>query len=572
LLALLAWYELHEKHYAAVAVVWAAGGLLLGLMGRRLAKRDLTYQANAAALAAFLRVWFVNYDATETYHQFTLRLVTVSSVSVLFYISSHWSWVAEADVRIAIAHKRISSAIYTWAGTLLLAALAWYEVQFAAVAVVWILGSLVLALVGRRLANPDLTYQSNALALAAFVRTVLVNYSAIQPFHQFTQRLVSVMLVAVLLYVSTRWAWVEESGDRDFFLGGYTFAFKKIVSSIYVWAGSFLLALLAWYELSTVSVTVAWAAGGLVLLEMGLVRKSVAFRSQAYVAFISAFLWMFFSNLNAGGEGISPRLYTVMPIALIFFYAYWQLLENKSQLFPIEQRLQIAEFCCWLGAISIVALVRFELQPDWVATGWAALALVMICTAWLSAKRLFLHQALLLSFGILFRSVLHNFYQRSYFPPVTAWQTRWVLVGSTVVLMFLALPVLFRLRSKEQINASALRRVLSVLDHHPEQLFFFIAVGLLSVMLALEMRRGMITLSWGIEGLAIFVIALFAAERSFRLTGLGLLLLCVAKILFKDVWLLQPSDRYMTLIVLGIALLLVSFLYTRYQETIRQYL
>jgi uncharacterized membrane protein len=106
----------------------------------------------------------------------------------------------------------------------------------------------------------------------------------------------------------------------------------------------------------------------------------------------------------------------------------------------------------------------------------------------------------------------------------------------------------------------------------PEQLLFFIAIGLLTVLLAVEMRHGMVTLAWGSEGVAVFVLALWLAERSFRLTGLGLLLLCVGKILIVDVWQLDPRDRYLTFIVLGAALLLVSFLYTRNREALRQYL
>jgi uncharacterized membrane protein len=97
-------------------------------------------------------------------------------------------------------------------------------------------------------------------------------------------------------------------------------------------------------------------------------------------------------------------------------------------------------------------------------------------------------------------------------------------------------------------------------------------VALLTVLLALEMRHGMVTVSWGVEGVAIFLLALWLGERSFRLSGLGLLLLCVGKILFVDVWGLNPRDRYLTLIVLGGALLLVSFLYTKNREVIRQYL
>ena len=66
--------------------------------------------------------------------------------------------------------------------------------------------------------------------------------------------------------------------------------------------------------------------------------------------------------------------------------------------------------------------------------------------------------------------------------------------------------------------------------------------------------------------------ALAVKQRSYRLTGLLLLLLCVGKIVVKDAWRLSPSDRYITFIVLGAALVLVSFLYSRYRGSLRQYL
>jgi uncharacterized membrane protein len=174
---------------------------------------------------------------------------------------------------------------------------------------------------------------------------------------------------------------------------------------------------------------------------------------------------------------------------------------------------------------------------------------------------------------VLFRTVLHNFYERSYFP-APAWQSRWITVGTAVTLLFATLPIAFQLRKKNQPSEkSGLVRLLQSVVRRPEQVLFFIAVGLLTALLAVEMRHGMVTLSWGVEGLAVFVLALWLGERSFRLTGLGLLvLLCVGKIVLVDVWKLDPRDRYLTFIVLGAALLLVSFLYTRNREALRQYL
>jgi hypothetical protein len=173
---------------------------------------------------------------------------------------------------------------------------------------------------------------------------------------------------------------------------------------------------------------------------------------------------------------------------------------------------------------------------------------------------------------VLFRTVLHNFYERSYFP-APAWETRWITVGAVVAILFATLPLTFRLRRKEpDLAGRGYAGVWQFTLMRPEQPLFFIATGLLTTLLAMEMRHGMVTLSWGLEGVAVFLLALWLGERSFRLTGLGLLLLCAGKILAIDVWRLDPRDRYLTFIVLGAALLLVSFLYTHNREKLRQYL
>jgi uncharacterized membrane protein len=140
------------------------------------------------------------------------------------------------------------------------------------------------------------------------------------------------------------------------------------------------------------------------------------------------------------------------------------------------------------------------------------------------------------------------------------------------VLASLAFAFPLRRRYSRMENAIGTRRILLAVARRPEQVQFFAPVVLLSLMLAIKMRAGMVTVSWGIEALLIIMLALAVKERSFRLTGLGLLLLCVGKIMAMDVWQLQARDRYVTLIIVGSALLLVSYLYSRYRETISQFL
>src|SRR4029077_17448296 len=125
------------------------------------------------------------------------------------------------------------------------------------------------------------------------------------------------------------------------------------------------------------------------------------------------------------------------------FYAYGRLQFGADEILDRE-RTRVAPFNCYLGTISIAALMRFELEADWVAAAWAALAFILCALAWWSGRRIFLHQRLLLSFGVLFRAVLHNFYERSYFQ-APFWYDRRLCVGVAIALLLASLPFAFRL-------------------------------------------------------------------------------------------------------------------------------
>jgi uncharacterized membrane protein len=483
--------------------------------------------------------------------------------AVVFYANAHWVFRRWKDLFQLEFDRRLMQRL-SYVGAVMALIGAWIAFPEAWTAVAWSALGLLLALSGRRFAIPELTYQANSLAVAAVSRLLLINLDATSRYHGFTLRLITISLVAILLYVTSRWSWATTDAD----------SVRAFSSGAYTWTASFLFALLAWYELRPVGVAVAWAIGGMILFELGLGRKSLALRLQGYTAFAASFSRIFFVNLNASGNPgeVSPRFYTVVPLALVFFYGYWRLHESENDRSEFEKKLKVEAICCYLGTITLAALIRFEMPADWVAAAWAALSFALLAIAWRSERPIFMHQGLLLCFGVLFRTVLHNFYERSYFP-APAWESRWITVGATVALLLLALPLAFQVRRKDEPSEEfGLVRLLQALVRRPEQVFFFIAVGLLTVLLALEMRHGMVTLSWGVEGLVIFMLALWLGERSFRLSGLGLLLLCAGKILLVDVWRLNPRDRYLTFIVLGVALLLVSFLYTRNREALRQYL
>ncbi|HKV77537.1 MAG TPA: DUF2339 domain-containing protein [Candidatus Sulfotelmatobacter sp.] len=558
-----------------LSVLWLAEAEALLLIG--VWTKEVVYRRLGMIASVLVAGQMIAYDAAEIFGKrmddadlrpdYALSVLFVVAAAI-FYLNAHWVVRRWAELFTNLFDRTVMQRL-SYAGTVMMVIAAWIAFPQAWTAVAWCALGLAVIVAARRLESSELEYQAAFLASIAVVRVLGINLGATEKFQGLTLRLITITLVVALLYVTSRWR-TQTDGS---------WSFEWIAGEGYMWAGSFLLALVAWYELRPVGVAEAWAIVGLVLVEVGLAHQSLSLRLQGYVALFAAFLRIFFVNLNASGlpGEVSPRFYTVVPVMLAFFYAYWRL--HEAELSPMETRFRAGEICCWMGTITIGSLMRFELEADWVAAGWAALAFALIVIAWRSGKKLFLYQALLVIAGVLFRTILHNFYERSYFPsPLWAnqWitvESRWVIVAITVALLLASLPFAFQIRRKgEPSEESGIVLLLQNLARRPEQPFFFIAVGLLTVLLGIEMRHGMVTLSWGLEGLAVFVLALWVHERSFRLTGLGLLLLCVGKIVVDDVWRLHPRDRYLTFIVLGSALLFVSFLYTRNREAMRRYL
>jgi hypothetical protein len=537
-----------------IAVSWIAFAVALALVMRRIGYKQLAWQANVVAACAVVRAYTANFALPQTvWSGISLRLVTVSIVAAGLYFLSRKATIANSESATAIAY------LHTFAATAFLALLAWYEAPGAWLAAVWAIFAFVLALVDRKFELDDLRWQAHALAALAMLRGVSLNLYINETWHGISVRLLSLAVVTVVMYALAQLMRMPEDWRaREF-------------HHIYSWGASALVSLLMWHELQPLSVAVGWAVFGLVLFEYGLLRKTRQLRFQAYLAFAASFGRIFFANLAAGnpGEFWGPRIYTVLPLALIFFFVYAQL-ETGDKDTNDDRRLRFDGLICYLGTASVAAVLYFQLANDWLVTAWAGVVFVLFGVALLLDRSIFLHQSILLTLGTCVRGIMYNLFGASYFSG-RDWTGRYFVLGSAVAVLLACLPFAFRLRDRNKEQTHSIRW-LGVLVRHPEQFMFFAPVLLLTLMLALKMRAGMVTVAWGIDGVLIVLLALAVNERSFRLTGLILLLVCVGKIMVRDAWGLAPRDRYVTFIILGVALLLVSFLYSRYRETIRQFL
>jgi hypothetical protein len=575
-----------ECNWAWVAIAWGGFALVLAILGIYGERRDLSIQANALVLAGFARTLIVNIDAAQEWHHFTLRFITFTLMAVLLYLCAYFSGRRASD------YARLFSALHTWAGSILVAVLAFKEVSSPWIAVAWAMFAFLLLVIGDRVKRIQLHFQAYILSVAALFQIVTVNVFAVGPWSLYpvvSLRLVTVALVAALFYLCARWA---AKGD---------FEQAPLAGAAYTWAASSLVVLLLYYEVTPHAVALGFALFGLLLFEIGVQWKSRNWRLQSYVVFVLSFLRVAYLNL-----GFGPRelLLSTLPVAFVFYFVYVHLTRLMRELgdgqastaqipsatspaiaaakhstdpFAFDRQIHSATILAYLGSATLALFADSYFKNGWALVAWAALSLLFIAVSWAAKQGVFLHHSVILAFFVFFRCLSYELNAAGL--PQASWIAhRAFYVSVAAALLFAAQAFAFLLRARFAAVRSKLPSgkdlsvALSDLLRRPEQIYFFLPMILVTFLILNEVSKGRVTIGWGIEAVAAFLFALIVGERSFRLAGLGLLLVCVAKIVVLDVWRQERSDRFVTFIILGVALLLVSFLYTRYSEAIRRYL
>ena len=90
--------------------------------------------------------------------------------------------------------------------------------------------------------------------------------------------------------------------------------------------------------------------------------------------------------------------------------------------------------------------------------------------------------------------------------------------------------------------------------------------GLATLLIYEKVRGGLLTVSLGIEGAAFIAAGFLLSDRSFRISGLLLFLLCVAKLFVYDLSELDTVSRILSFVVLGVVLMAASWVYTRFRD------
>ena len=117
--------------------------------------------------------------------------------------------------------------------------------------------------------------------------------------------------------------------------------------------------------------------------------------------------------------------------------------------------------------------------------------------------------------------------------------------------------------------AAMLRRELGSLHRMYDSL---LATLLLGALIFHEVSGSVLSVAWAVEAVALLAAGFPLRDRVLRLSGLALFLVCTLKLFFWDLRNLETLPRIVSFIVLGLLLVAVSWVYTRFRDQVQRFL
>jgi hypothetical protein len=298
------------------------------------------------------------------------------------------------------------------------------------------------------------------------------------------------------------------------------------VLDIASFAGTGFLLTGLWALLPPVAVGPAWAAVAIILAEF----EIPVLQLEGHLVSAAAFARLFFANFD-----VPQRVLTVLPVLLSHYYL-WSRTRKR--------------FYLYTAAILTAVLMRFELGRVFTVTGWAAFALALLY----AGLRWNLTDLRWQSYGLAAAAFVRCWSTNFYSPEMFGAIAGPVLTGSIAVACFYAGQLLLERDGRSRLFYSLL------------------AASLLAALLFYEVSGSLLTVAWGLEGVALLTAGFWLRDRVQRLSGMALLLFCILKLFLWDLRHLETLPRILSFIVLGLILVGVSWIYTRFRERVERYL
>ncbi len=448
---------------------------------------------------------------------------------------------------------------------------------FVEIAPLW--GPLVLMISGivwMRWARkgPSVLHAVEAITLgaASFVAMIVRAWPLGGFIHGVPQRTISVglaLLASFLLQREMSLASREEDSERvrlKDLMAGF-----RAISSAFLLATTLALGFLVKHEAfdhrHDELVPLLWGLISILYFERGRSHKQAAWTWLGHVLMGSAWVHLLVLGMGMTDQvhGISLRTWTSLPFLALLAYPYltWNRLHQDAA--PRALRFRAA----YLYAIHMViaVLVAFEIRSPWVLPVWALQATVAVF--WGAYKDDVHWMRIALGMAILagFRGFAVNLGSGH---DLSISGTNNVAVPVACALLLAGyIRLQTRYPSDEQDSPDAMTMLASGRHRIP---WFVLMAGLLIGYIWIEVSGTALTVWLTGYGFGMVALGFMFRERIGRLLGLGMLSACILKLFLWDLRGLEGLARVASFIVLGIVLIAVSYVYTRFKDRVEKML
>ncbi len=282
------------------------------------------------------------------------------------------------------------------------------------------------------------------------------------------------------------------------------------------------LCTLAWRLVPGQYLGIAWLTLALLMLEAGLRGLPAEFRAMSCIVGVIA-------AARVAGFDLSSRV-ALISSALAYAFA------SRARK---EAGGRVLDVATWPATLFLLAGLH-ALLPTWaVSPSWALAALALAEFD----RRSLQGQAFLVSAVVATRCLVVDL---GTLQPVLA-------IAPTIVCFW----------------AAMLRRELASL---PRLYNSLLATTLLGALIYHEVTGSLLTVAWAVEAVVLLAAGFALRDRVLRLSGLALFLICTSKLFFWDLRNLETLPRIVSFIVLGLLLVTVSWVYTRFRDQVQRFL
>ncbi|MGD0667996.1 MAG: DUF2339 domain-containing protein [Bryobacteraceae bacterium] len=546
LVALAIGFEISLRH---LGIAWLGFGALLFIFGWQFRLFDFRMQGYLAGVLALGAVWLHQIEVSAgTAAPWAHPWLPLAVAAAAGYGAALCALRSAAD-RFTETERQALQAIASAVASAASAALLWRLVPAIYLGPAWMaLGILALDL-GLRRWPSDLRTHAHVLAALGAARVL---YFTVLPFHAIgrADERIAIGCTALLAYAfAARFfaAKPDQAPQRE----------SRGAVNIASTCGSLFALVELWALLNPVVVAPAWALFALLLMEVGLRADLPGVRLQGHLAAAAAFGRLFFANLEPAGYsyGISHRLLNVSVVIASHYFEWWRQGRWMERLREWERLLNRPYL--YTAAALMTTLLYLELRPPFIEIGWAFLTVLLLVGGRFRELPDLRFQSYALAAVTFWRALALELYPDGIFASADQRIAAGVLVIGCLFVTQLFLP-----QTQEK----------SAPEPGARLLYSLLATSLATAFLYQEVSGSMLTVAWGIEGAALLAAGFPLRDRTLRLSGLALFLVCIGKLFFYDLRELETLYRILSFFVLGVILVGVSWIYTRFRDRIQRYL